>query len=96
MEKGRFIQSRHNLLMNSQASETRSSPSCMHLTLHFHLQSISLHNKYIVVVSQSRKECFSVKDSRVVVKEESVGYLKYLSLCAMLTPKKRLNKDGRT
>ena len=80
MEKGRFIQSGHNLIMNRQPPETRNSPSCGHLILPFHLQTISLHNKYIGVVSQSRKECFCVKDSRVVVKEESVGYLKYLSL----------------
>ena len=65
--------------MNRQASETRNSPSCGHLILHFHLQTISLYSKYIGVVSQSRKECFSVKDSRVGVNEESVGCLKYLS-----------------
>lgn len=69
-EKKVYI-NRRNLIMNTAEKSSEisiNSPSGVHLILQFHLQSISFPNKFVGMISQSRKECF-FKDPRVVVKD---------------------------
>lgn len=55
-------------------SETSRNSSCgVHLILQFHLQSVSLTNELVGVVLQSRKECFSVKAPKDIVKGWNIG-----------------------
>ena len=61
---------------------SRNSPSAVHLTPQFHLQSKSLSFKFAGLGSQGRKDCFSAQRPRVLFKSwetgKTVGYLKFL------------------